>query len=266
MFTDLAGFTPLAQADEAGALRLLKEQEKMIRPILETHRGRKVKSMGDGLLIEFLNALDTVECGVDLQRQAHERNAREGAQPLQLRVGIHLGDVQQRGTDIFGDAVNIASRIEPLAEPGGVCLSDPVYVQVRNKVPYQLEKLGPKSLKGVREPIDVYRIVLPWAKEEAPAPGPSPPRLAVLPLVNISPDPRDDYFAAPLTEELITVLSQIRGLRVISRTSVNQNKGTTKPLALIGSELGADSVLEGSVRKAGDRLRIAVQLIDTRTY
>ena len=128
-----------------------------------------------------------------------------------------------------------------------------------------MEKLGPKSLKGVHEPIDVYRIVLPWTKEEVAVPGPSPPRIAVLPLTNISPDPRDDYFADGLTEELITVLSQIRGLRVISRTSVNQYKGTTKPIAQIGTELGADSVLEGSVRKAGDRLRIAVQLIDTRT-
>ncbi len=265
VFTDIAGYTSLAQSDEAGALRLLQEQERLIRPLLEIHRGRKVKSMGDGLLIEFHNALDAVECAVDLQRQVHERNTREEERPLRLRVGIHLGDVQRKGSDILGDAVNIASRVEPLADPGGVCLSEPVYVQVHNKVPYQLEKLGSKNLKGVQEPMDVYRVVLPWAGSESVVKPPQLPRLAVLPLANISPDPKDEYFADGLTEELITVLSQIKGLRVISRTSVNQYKGTTKPVARIGSELGADSVLEGSVRKAGDQLRIAVQLIDTGT-
>jgi adenylate cyclase len=265
MFTDIAGFTALAQADEAGALRLLQEQDRLVRPILEAHRGRKVKSIGDGELIEFANVLDAVECAVDLQRHLHEHNAREEARPIRMRVGIHLGDVQRRGTDILGDAVNIASRIEPLAEPGGVCFSEPVYVQVRNKVPYRLEKLGSKNLKGVREPMDLYRVVLPWITEEVAREGPPRPRLAVLPLANISPDANDEYFADGLTEELISVLSQVRGFRVISHTSVNQYKGTTKPIAQIASELGADSVLEGSVRKSGDQLRIAVQLIDTRT-
>ncbi len=119
VFTDIAGYTTLAQSDEAGALRLLQEQDKLIRPLLEAHRGRRVKSIGDGLLIEFHNALDAIECAVDLQRQIHERNPRDGERPLRVRVGIHLGDVQRRGTDILGDAVNIASRVEPLADPGG---------------------------------------------------------------------------------------------------------------------------------------------------
>ena len=265
MFTDIAGYTPLAHADEAAALQLLKDQEVLFKPILGVHGGRKVKSTGDGLLIEFSNALDAVECGVDLQRQTHERNSRAGATPLRVRVGIHLGDVQGVEADIFGDAVNIASRIEPLAEPGGVCLSEPVFTAIRNKLPYQIEKIGPKNLKGVREPLDVYRVVLPWIDGEPGAKGPSLPRIAVLPFANISPDPQDEYFADGLTEELITVLSQIKGLRVISRTSVNQYRGTTKPVVQIGSEIGADSVLEGSVRKAGDQLRISVQLIDTKT-
>jgi adenylate cyclase len=265
VFTDIAGYTSLAQSDEAGALRLLQEQERLIRPLLETHRGRKVKSIGDGLLIEFRNALDAVECAVDLQQQLHERNAREGERPLRLRVGIHLGDVQRRGTDIFGDAVNIASRVEPLADPGGVCLSAQVYDQVHNKVPYQLRKLGPKSLKGVQEPMEIYQVVLPWVGRE-PTPGaPQLPRLAVLPLANISPDPKDEYFADGLTEELISALSKIRDLRVIARTSVSQFKSTTKTVSQIGAELGATSVLEGSVRKAGNRLRIALQLIDAGT-
>ena len=265
MFTDIVGYSALAQADEAGALRLLHEQEKLVRPLLAMHQGRKVKSIGDGLLLEFEDALDAVEFGAEFQRRLKERNAEEGVQPLLVRVGIHLGDVQRRGTDILGDAVNIASRIEPFADAGGVCISAQVFDQVRNKVPYALEKIGAKQLKGIQDPVDVYRLLLPWALKEPPEKGVAPPRLAVLPLANISPDPKDEYFADGLTEELITVLSQIRGLRVISRTSVNQYKGTTKPLAQIGSELGVDSVLEGSVRKAGDQLRIAVQLIDTKT-
>jgi len=262
MYTDITGFTALAQADEAGALRLLQEQEKLVGQVLEAHRGRKVKSMGDGLLIEFPDALDAVECAVTLQRQVHEHDTREGARPLRMRVGIHLGDVQRRGIDILGDAVNIASRIEPLADPGGVCLSEPVYVQVCNKVPYQMEKLGPRILKGVREPMQIYRVVLPWAPEEPPASGSTLPRLAVLPLANISPDPKDEYFADGLTEELITVLSQLGALQVIARTSVVQYKSAPKPIPQIGHELGVTSVLEGSVRKAGDQIRITVQLID----
>jgi len=265
MFTDIAGYTALSQADERGALRLLQEQEALVWPLLELHRGRHVKSMGDGLLIEFPDALDAVECAVDLQRHVQERNAREGATPLRLRIGIHLGDVEGVGTDILGDAVNVASRIEPLAEPGGVCVSEPVYAQVRNKVPYRLEELGPKSVKGVQEPIAVYRVSYTEAAGPSPAPTFSQSRIAVLPLANISPDPKDEYFADGLTEELITTLSQLSELRVIARTSVLPYKSNPKPISQVGSELGVGSVLEGSVRKAGDKLRITVQLIEVRS-
>ncbi len=266
MFTDIAGYTAMSQADEAGALRLLQEHDRLVRPILEAHRGRKVKSTGDGLLLEFPDALDAVECGVELQRRIHEHNAEAGARRLEIRVGIHLGDVQRRGTDIFGDAVNIASRVEPLAEPGGICLSAQVFDQVHNKLAFQFQNLGPKTVKGVREPLGVYRVVLPWMEPgTTPSAGPVPPRLAILPLANISPDPKDEYFADGLTEELISVTSQARGLRVIARTSVMPYKSTPKSIAQIGAELGVDSVLEGSVRKAGDQLRITVQLIDVRT-
>ena len=262
MFTDITGYTALSQADEKGALRLLREQEALVRPVLGAHHGRKVKSMGDGLLIEFPDTLDAVECAVDLQRHVHEHDAREGGRPLRMRVGIHLGDVQRRGADILGDAVNIASRVEPLAEPGGVCLSAHVYEQVRNKVPYQFVKLGSTSLKGIREPVDVYRIVLPWVGDEAPRGGSLPHRLAVLPLTNMSPDPSDEYFADGLTEEIISTVSKVPELSVISRTSVMHYKNQTKPMAEIGHELGAGTILEGSVRKAGNRFRVAVQLID----
>jgi TolB-like protein/tetratricopeptide (TPR) repeat protein len=262
MFTDIAGYTPLAQKDEKAALQLLREQQSLVGPVIGAHRGRQVKSMGDGLLIEFPNALDAVECGVDLQRHVHERNALPGLPQLRLRVGIHLGDVQEVGADIFGDAVNIASRIEPLADPGGVCLSEPVFVQVRNKVPYQLENLGSKTLKGVEEPVAVYRVALPWMVERPPTQTSPLPRIAVLPFVNISPDPKDEYFADGLTEELITVLSQFQGLQVIARTSVTPYKSTSKPLTQIGAELGVATVLGGSVRKAGNQLRITAQLIN----
>lgn len=265
MFTDLAGFTSESHKDEPGALRLLDTQEAIIGPILRAHQGRRIKSMGDGLLLELPNARDAVECAVALQRSLHEHNSTEGAPPLRLRVGIHLGDVEDRGTDILGDAVNIASRIEPLAEPGGICLSAQVYDQVRHKVPYQIEPLGPKSLKGISEPVHVFRIVLPWASTRRPARGASAPRIAVLPLANISPDPKDEYLADGLTEEIIAVTSRIRGLLVISRTSTAHYKATSKTMSEIGKELGADAVLEGSVRKSGDRLRITVQLTNPMT-
>ncbi len=264
MFTDLVGSTAAAQRDEKAALHRQEEQERILRPIFHRHGGREVKSTGDGFLVEFESALRALECAVEAQRSLQERNSGGPQEALLVRIGIHLGDVEQRGQDIFGDAVNLAARVEPFAEPGGICLSEPVYVQVRNKVPYTLGKIGTKSLKGVHDAMTIYKVVLPWAAETAP-PGARLPRIAVLPLSNISPDPDNAYFADGLTEELITVLSQIKGLRVISRTSVVQYKGTTKPVAEIGAELGADSILEGSVRKAGDQLRITVQLIDTRS-
>ncbi len=262
MFTDIAEYTSLSQSDETAALGLLRDQERLVRGLLEVHEGRLVKSMGDGLLIEFSNARNAVTCAADLQRHLHERNTQEPPPALRMRIGIHLGDVEGTGSDILGDAVNIASRIEPLAEPGGVCLSEPVYLQVRSKVPYRLEKLGPQTLKGVREPVEVYRLALPWGTEPLTTPAPTHPRLAVLPLANISPDPSDEYIADGLTEELISVLSQIGGLRVIARTSVIQYKSSPKSIPQVGAELGVSAVLEGSVRKAGDRLRITAQLID----
>ncbi len=265
MFTDLVGFTSDSHEDEPGALHLLDEQGAILGPILRAHRGREIKSMGDGLLLEFPNARDAVECAVALQQSLHDHNSTEGVRPLRLRAGIHLGDVEDRGNDILGDAVNIASRIEPLAEPGGVCLSAQVYDQVRHKLAYRMEPLGPKSLKGILEPVPIYRIVLPWTTGGPPPGVPSVPRIAVLPLTNISPDPKDEYLADGLTEEIIAVTSRIRGLRVVARTSTARYKSTSKTVAEIGAELGADAVLEGSLRKSGDRLRITVQLINPIT-
>jgi len=265
MFTDMVGSTASAQANEAEALRLRDEQEGLVRPLFAVHQGREVKSMGDGFLAEFDSALRAVQCAVDIQQHLHERNSQRGIVPVYLRIGVHLGDVEQRGSDIFGDAVNIASRIEPIALPGGICISGEVASQIRNKIPNQLEKLPPMTLKGVQGPIDVFRVLLPWAHPESPTDSPRPPGIAVLPFSNISPDPKDEYFADGLTEELITVLSQLKGLRVIARTSVMPYKSTGKRVSQIGAELRVASILEGSVRKSGNRLRVTAQLIDVES-
>ncbi len=262
MFTDMVGFTASAQTDEAAALRLLHEQEKLVRPVFAAHQGREIKSTGDGFLVEFRTALQATECAVDIQRQVNDRNARSPLGPIELRIGVHLGDIEQRRGDVFGDAVNVASRIGPCAAPGGICISGPVFDLVRSKIPHRLEKLEARSLKNVKFPVDLYRVVLPWTVEETSSVTSAPTGLAVLPFSNISPDPKDEYFADGLTEELITLLSHVRELRVIARTSVMQYKTTSKSVSQIGAELGVSSVLEGSVRKAGNRLRITAQLID----
>jgi adenylate cyclase len=261
MFTDMVGYTAAAQADEKTALVLRGEQEELVRPLLAAYQGREVKSTGDGFLVEFESALRALECAVEIQRQIHARNEGEPVTPIQLRIGIHLGDVERQGADIFGDAVNIASRIEPLAEPGGICVSAAVHEQVRNKTPVKLERLPSAELKGLQAPISVFRVVLPWMAGQAPPSGTST-RLAVLPFTSISPDPSDEYFADGLTEELITILAQLPTLLVIARTSVVHYKSTSKTIAQIGAELSVSTVVEGSVRKAGDQLRITVQLID----
>ena len=264
MFADMVGFTATTQDNETAALELVREQEELVRPILAAHQGRWIKSTGDGFLAEFESALHAVQCAVEILQHLHERNSQPARAPIELRIGIHLGDVERRGRDIFGDAVNVASRIEPLARPGGLCISGPVYDATRNRVQIPFDRLEPQTLKNVRTPIEIYRATLPW---EVPGPSPAGSRasLAVLPLANISPDPKDEYFADGLTEELISTLSQIRGLRVIARTSVGQYKSTSKTVSRIGAELGVASVLEGSVRKSGSRLRITLQLIAADT-
>jgi adenylate cyclase len=265
MFTDMVGSTAAAQTNEPEALRLRDEQQNILRHLFAAHQGREIKSMGDGFLAEFDSALRAVQCAIDIQQQLHERNSGVATPPIQMRIGIHLGDVEQREADIYGDAVNIASRIEPLATPGGVCISGEVFSQVRNKVSNRLEKLPPTPLKGLQVVLDVYRVVLPWTARDSTSAGQGPSGIAVLPFTNISPDPSDAYFADGLTEELITVLSRVRDLRVISRTSVTQYRSTTKSVVQIGTELGVATVLEGSVRKAGKQLRITAQLIDAQS-
>ncbi|MBN1858636.1 tetratricopeptide repeat protein [Candidatus Bipolaricaulota bacterium] len=264
MITDIVGYTRLVQRDERLALELLSEHNEAIRELLAAHGGREVKTMGDGFLVEFASMLQAVTCAVDIQKRFHQRNleVRENRRFL-VRIGLHAGDVVCRGEDVFGDGVNIASRIEPLAEPGGICLSQPAHGHVWNKLDMQLQSLGRKDLKNVEQPMEVYRVIMPWDKTRPdPLPSASMDRVAVLPLINISPDPDDAYFTDGMTEELIYTLSKVPGLKVIAQTSVMTYKGTDIPVRQIGRELGVGSVLEGSVRKSGDRVRITVQLID----
>ena len=259
MFTDIVGYTALTQRNEKQALQLLEAQWKLIRPVVSRYRGREIKTMGDGSLVEFDSALDAAECAGEIQKVLGEYN-RGARDKILVRIGVHVGDVVHKGEDVYGDAVNIASRIMPLAEEGGAIISEQVYSQVRNKTLYRLEKLPAHRLKNVQYPVEVYRLRLPLeGGSESSAPK---NRIAVLPLSNISPDPKDGYFADGLTEELITVLSQVRGLRVIARTSVDRYKSHDQGVAQISRDLGVGSVIEGSVRIAGDRLRVTVQLVD----
>ncbi len=260
MFTDIVGYAALTQRDEKLALSLLERHRQLIRPIISRHGGREIKTMGDAFLIEFTSTLDAIEAATDMQKVLHEHN-RAPSDKFLVRIGLHVGDVVHRGQDVLGDAVNIASRIEPVAEPGGICVSEQVYAQVRNKIPYRMERLAAHSLKNVQYPVEMYRVVLPSDEEGAELSGPKN-RVAILPLSNISPDPKDGYFADGMTEELITVLSQVQGLRVIARTSVDRYRNKDRGVAQIGRELGVGSLLEGSVRIAGERLRVTVQLVD----
>jgi adenylate cyclase len=264
MFTDMVGYTALGQRNESLSLALVEEQRKLIRPILARHNGREVKTIGDAFLVEFLSALDAVRCAYDIQRAVREFNiSLPEERRVHLRVGVHLGDVVESGGDISGDAVNVASRIEPLAEDGGVCVTRQVYDHIHNKFELKLVSLGVKPLKNVSTPIEAYKMLMPWSVEaSAPSNQLDKKRIAVLPFTNMSPDPNDQYFADGTTEEIISIVSGISGLSVISRTSVMGYKGTTKKLGEIGRELDVGSILEGSFRKAGNRIRVTAQLID----
>jgi TolB-like protein/Tfp pilus assembly protein PilF len=264
MFTDIVGYTALGQRNEALSLTLVEEQRKLIRPILSRHEGKEIKTIGDAFLVEFPNALDAVRCAYDIQRATREFNISLPVEKkIHLRVGLHLGDVIESHGDISGDAVNLASRIEPLAEDGGVCLTRQVYDQVANKFELELSSLGAKALKNVREPVEVFKVAMPWEQAITGGAAPYPMnRIAVLPFANMSPDPNDEYLADSITDEIITTVSGISGLKVISRTSVMGYKGTTKKLKEIGKDLEVGSVLEGSFKKAGNKIRVTTQLID----
>ncbi len=261
----MSGYTSLMERDEKLALGLLETQNALLRSILRQYNGREVKTIGDAFLIEFDSAVEAVLCAIEFQSTLRTRNTNASAdEQIFIRIGIHMGEVVFRSNDIFGDAVNIASRIQNFAEPGTICISEDVFNQIRNKINYPIEKIPNRRFKNVESEMDVYRIILPWEdqKQEAKFPVLQKNRIAVIPFANISPDPADSFFTDGLTEELIATLSEIGGLRVIARTSVMKYKGRDVAAAVIGRELSVPYILEGSVRKAGDRIRVYVQLID----
>lgn len=274
MFTDIAGYTALAQSDENQALEVLKRHNRLLRPFFPKYHGREIKTIGDSFLIEFSSALDAANCAIEIQKFLHDYNiSTKEDWKIKLRIGIHLGDVIHDGKDILGDAVNIASRIEPLADPEGICVSEQVYDQIHNKISCPLDLLESAKLKNVRFQTNVYAVVLPWEESKKRVDSRSvttskldPLRVAVLPFSNISPDPNDEYFADGLTEELISTMSKISNLKVIARTSVMRYRGDrNKSLVEIANELKVGTILEGSVRKAKDKLRITAQLIGSET-
>ena len=275
---DIAGYSQLMGADEEGTLRQLKAHRKeLIDPKITEHRGRIVKTTGDGMLVEFVSVVDAVRCAVDIQRGMAERNADVPAETcIQFRVGINVGDIISDNNDIYGDGVNVAARLEALAEPGGIMVSRNVYDQVRDKLSFGFEDMGEQIVKNIARPIGVHRISLaenaaPIVVKSAAATSKTEPStadrpsIAVLPFANMSGDPEQEYFADGISEDIITGLSKLRWFFVIARNSSFTYKGKAVDVKRVARELGVRYVLEGSVRKGGNRVRITAQLIDAAT-
>ena len=274
---DMVGYSRLMEVDEAGTLARLKTHRiELIDPAIAKNRGRIIKTTGDGMLMEFHSVVDAVVCSAEIQRRMARRNADiSPARWIQFRIGINLGDVIVDDNDIFGDGVNVAARLETLAEPGGICVSAAVRDQLGERLEdIVFEDLGEQSVKNITRPIRVFRIRLGEnlgstaedAKDaEVATASPKKPSIAVLPLANMSGDPEQEFFADGLSEDIITELSRFHDLFVISRNSTFVYKGKAVKVQDVAREFGVDYVLEGSVRKAGDRVRVTVQLIDAET-
>ncbi len=320
MFTDMVGYSAMAQNDDQLAQLLLEEHRRLLREIFPRFHGTEIKTIGDAFLVEFGSALEAAQCAIEIQRTLAKRNHDVTSdRRIEIKIGIHIGDVVHRGGDVYGDGVNIASRIEPLAGAGGICVSMDVERQIRNALEARFEKLAPTDLKNISAAMDLFRIVLPWeqrakaepaktrvsgrafpalrlvwtgaivlaavgaawwfahqpTKQVASSPSVSASRalpgtapaadqksIAVLPLVNTSGDPRNDYFSDGLSEELIAVLAKIPGLKIIGRSSSFLFKGKSEDSRTIGEKLGVANLLEGSVRKQGERVRIVAELIN----
>ena len=261
---DVAGYSRLMGVDEEGTLTALKAyRREVIDPKIAEHRGRIVKTTGDGALVEFASAVDAVRCAMEIQRAMTERIAEipEGRR-VEFRIGINVGDIIIDEGDIYGDGVNIAARVETLASPGTICLSDDAYRQIKGKLALDVIDMGEQQLKNIAEPIRVYGVRLEGIPL-CPSPAlPDKPSVAVLPFTNMSGDPEQEYFADGITEDIITDLSKIAGLLVIARNSSFAYKGKSVDIRTIGRELGVRSLLEGSIRRASNRVRITAQLIN----
>ena len=267
---DVAGYSRLMGEDEEGTrARFNGLLDEILRPAIDQHRGRIVKTMGDGLLVEFASVVDAVQCAADIQGEvATWQSGETEERKMLLRVGIHLGDVIVEDEDIHGDGVNIAARLEGLAEPGGICVSSMVHEGIRNKLALEFTDLGDQSLKNIAEPVRIFRVVRTSTGEEGAAPSDAlfrRPAVAVLPFEYIGGDPDQEYFADGLTEDIITALSLWRSFPVIARNSTFAYKGQSPDIRKVGDELGARYIVEGSVRKAGNRVRITAQFIDAKT-
>ncbi len=283
---DVAGYSRLMGADEERTLAALKAiRAELGDPKIAEHRGRIVKTTGDGMLVEFASVVDAVRCAVEVQRGMAERNADAPAERrIAFRIGINLGDIISDDNDIYGDGVNVAARLEALAEPGGICVSGTVHDHVRDKLDIAFDDLGEQQVKNIARPVHVYRIgprasgphapTLPSPASggglgrgagETPLSLPDKPSLAVLPFQNMSGDPEQEYFADGIVEEITTAIARLPWLFVIARNSSFTYKGKAADVKQVARELGVRYVLEGSVRKAGNRVRITGQLIDTAT-
>jgi adenylate cyclase len=321
MFTDMVGYSALAQRDEALALELLEKHREILRSIFPRFNGAEIKTIGDAFLVEFQSALEAAQCALEIQRTLAKRNhdvAREHR--IELRIGIHIGDVVHRGGDVYGDGVNIASRIQPVAGVGGICISMDVERQIHNALEVSFEKLAPTELKNIQVPMDLFRIVLPWERDDRlkperrepevrerraiplawiwaavflliviagwffigrysaqrtfsaksgrpPATAGSLPQksIAVLPFDNLSRDPDNAFFAEGVQDEILTRLAKVADLKVISRTSTQHFKSAPDNLPQIATQLGVTNILEGSVQKSADQVRVNVQLINALT-
>jgi adenylate cyclase len=275
---DVVGYSRLMGIDEAGTLARLKAMRReLFDPLIAAHSGRIFKLIGDGALVEFASAVDAVTCAIEVQRQVLERNAGlpENSR-IQFRIGINVGDIIVDGDDIYGDGVNVAARIEALADPGGVYISRSAADQVRDKVPIKIETRGEHTVKNIARPIEVFCIIgegreaVAAAVQETvththPVTAGDKPTIAVLPFINMSGEPEQEFFADGITEDVLTELSRFRELFVISRNSAFVYKGKQVNPQKVAKELGVQYVVEGSVRKAGSRVRITVQLIDAET-
>ncbi|MBL8514918.1 MAG: adenylate/guanylate cyclase domain-containing protein, partial [Betaproteobacteria bacterium] len=279
MFTDMVGYSALTQRNESLALELLDEHNMLIREKIAEHAGREIKTVGDAFLVEFNSALAAVQCAVGVQRALTRRNgilASKGpaapdntsaaAEPVHVRIGIHLGDVVYRENDVFGDGVNIAARVQSNAEGGEILVSEDVARQVQNKIDIPLQDLGPTRLKNITDPVRIFSIqadrrTRPRSVTGSGAGAPPETSIAVLAFANRSANADDEYFSDGLADELLNMLAKIDGLRVAARTSAFYFKGKTATVSEIGKTLNVATVLDGSVRKSGNRARVSVQLV-----
>jgi adenylate cyclase len=270
---DVAGYSRLMGGDEEGTHERLKAHlGELVNPKIEEHRGRIVKNTGDGFLAEFPSVVDAVRCAAEVQRGMADREPEvPEEQRIRFRIGINLGDVIAEENDIFGDGVNVAARLEALAEPGGICVSRIVRDQVRDRLDFAFEDRGEQSVKNIAPPVRVYRVgdvgtaKSPSAPGSSPPPLPDKPSVAVLPFVNMSSDPEQEFFADGIAEDVITALSRFPSLFVIARNSSFTYKGRVVDVKLVGRELGVRYVLEGSLRKSGNRIRVTAQLVEAET-